>query len=423
MDSFDPRVMAAAYFLLNDLDMSLKYYEKDIKKRTKNISDANIFDAQLQKLEKESYTYEQQCLLIFLPKVFHSLVNKIREMNHFEANSILELADSYFQCAQLYDQFSFHLESIISYISAFGIYASKSLNDINKLIDEVTTITNSFTAYELKPDDILKIYQRLMSAEDVVEIRLKIAAMYRENETDDVVDLDGDDDTSNESREIAVKWYRECLLATDNILAKGVCYYNILTLYRDFIYEDKDGKSIVDDMIKSLPNLNTSDRRLLITLASHFLKEYKNNTGNSGAESVHQLQELARLPFNEELEKDDTATIGHYLMKSDDLVSAEEYWSLIAKQLEYDIAGPVLPLIRDPSSTFDQILDAIKQPENDINALFHQLLETYEKTGDYYTLDAKNDRDQTSTAESSRQAENMCQMAAHLSKRLGIKNE
>ncbi|CAF4703057.1 unnamed protein product [Rotaria sp. Silwood1] len=179
---------------------------------------------------------------------------KIRETNDFEDTNILELADSYFQCALLYDQLSLHLKSIVSYISAFAIYASKSLSKIEILISEATNIINSFTGDGLKPKDILEIYKRLLPSEDVIQTCLKIAAMYRENEMDDVKDLDDDDDTSNESREIAVEWYRDCLYATDDVLAKGVCYYNILSVYKNFIYEDDDGKAIVDDMINCLPN-------------------------------------------------------------------------------------------------------------------------------------------------------------------------
>ncbi|CAF0933002.1 unnamed protein product [Didymodactylos carnosus] len=352
-----------------------------------------MFDTQIQKIEQESYTYEQQCILIFLPKVFHSLVKKIRETSSFEDNNILQLADSYFQCALLYDQFSSHIKSILSYISAFSIYASKSPSEIAKLIDEMTTIINSFTANKLTPKDILELYQRLLSSEDVVEIRLKIPTMYRENETDDVVELDGDEDTSNESREIAIQWYRDCLKTTNNIWVKGVCYYNILVQYQNFIYEDSDGKDNVDDMINCLPQFNTSDRRLLIKRRKlHFLKEYEHNTGNSATNSHLQLHKFTKHPFDKKLEKNDISTIGHYLMKSNDLIGAEEYWSSIAQQLECDFAGPILPLIRNPHSTFDEILDTIKQPKNDTNALFYQLLETYGKTADYYILKAKDDQ-------------------------------
>ncbi|CAF4996231.1 unnamed protein product, partial [Rotaria sp. Silwood1] len=272
---------------------------------------------------------------------------KIRETNDFEDTNILELADSYFQCALLYDQLSLHLKSIVSYISAFAIYASKSLSKIEILISEATNIINSFTGDGLKPKDILEIYKRLLPSEDVIQTCLKIAAMYRENEMDDVKDLDDDDDTSNESREIAVEWYRDCLYATDDVLAKGVCYYNILSVYKNFIYEDDDGKAIVDDMINCLPKFNSSDRRLLITLALHFLKEYDNNKGYCDRKSILQLQKVANHSFDEKLKMDNASNIGYYLMKSNDLVSAEEYWSSIAKQLECDIAGPVLPLLHD----------------------------------------------------------------------------
>ncbi|CAF2711151.1 unnamed protein product [Rotaria sp. Silwood2] len=180
----------------------------------------------------------------------------------------------------------------------------------------------------LKPNDIIEIYMRLLPSEDEIQTRLKIAAMYRDNEMNDVKDLDDDGDTSNESREIAVQLYGDCLKATDDVLAKGVCYYNILSVYKNFIYEDDVGKAIVDDMINYLAKFNSSDRRLLITLALHFLKEYDNNKGYCGMKSNSLLQKFSNYPFNGKLEIDNALNIGYYLIKSNDLMKGKNYTNI-----------------------------------------------------------------------------------------------
>jgi tetratricopeptide (TPR) repeat protein len=412
----DHRDKAIAYFQLDDFDKSIKFYEKDIKERSKNISHLNIFKPQLEIIEQAAYMYEQQNILIFLPKLFHSLIKKILKTDTLEVSDILVLADSYFQCAVIYEQSSSYLKSVAAYISAFGLYVSKSTSEIDKLIDDVNNLLNSFIECSLKSEKIIEICEQHLPSDEIIHIRLKIAAMYRDDKIDDVEDTDGDDDTSNQSRIIALEQYKTLLDITNDVSLKGVCYYNILSLYKDCIREDDSGKTIVNGMINCLPKFTNSDRRLLIELAFHFLKEYDNNKDSCDKKSYDQLHKIAKIYSGEKWKVDDKSTIGYYLMESKDLVRAEDYWNSIAEQLECDIPNKILSLVHDPDSTFDQILHTIEQPENDTISLLYQLTYTYETLGDYYKSDATTG--QRTDIECFRQAESMYKKAVHLLKRL-----
>jgi hypothetical protein len=249
-------------------------------------------------------------------------------------------------------------------------------------------------------------------------MRLKIAAMYRNNEMDDVEDTDDDDDTGSKSRKIALQYYIEIVRddqrCTD--MARCVCYYNILRLYKDFIYEDDDGKAIVDDMINWLPKFTICDRRLLVALAFEFLKEYDTNKGSCDMKINRQLQKIAKSCFDEKSKADDELCIGHSLIELDDLVFAEDYWNSLTKQLECDIGSRVLSFVQDPQSKLKQILHAIKPSESDKMALFDQLTNAYEKIGDYYISSKSNG--QITEIEYFRQAEIMYRSAVNLLKRL-----
>jgi len=358
--------------------------------------------------------YEQQNILIVLPKLFHSLIKKIRKTD--ENSDILVLADSYFQCALLYDQDSFHLKSVVAYISAFGLYASKSTSAIDKLIDDVNNLLNSFIECSLKSEKIIEICEQHLTSDETIHIRLKIAAMYRDDKMDSVEYTDGDGDTSSESRVIALEQYKKILDTTNDVLVKGVCYYNILSLYKDFIREDDSGKAIINNMINWLPKFTNVDQRLLIELAFHFLKEYDNNRDSCDKKIYDQLKKIANKYSSEKWKVDDESTIGHYLMKSKDLARAEDYWNTIVDQLECDIPSQVLSLVHDPDSTFDQILHTIEQSEDDNTLLFDPLTNAYERIGDYYMSDATTG--QRTDIECFQQAESMYKKAVYLLKRL-----
>ncbi|CAF3539810.1 unnamed protein product [Adineta steineri] len=415
-DLSDDRAKAQAYSQLGDSKTSLKLYEKYIENQNKNIPELIIFKTQSQKIEQDMYMFDQQSVLIFFPKLLHSLVEKVREAS-LKNSDILKIADSYFQCALLYDKLEMALKSSLAYISAFDRYLSKSTDNIEMLTDLMTKLLNSYIDHKLTPERILEFAGQLSwSSDDKSQMRLKIAAMYRDNDIDGVDDEDGDGDTSNESRMIAVRWYRECLVNTDKVLAKAACYYNILCLYEDHIYEDDVGKNDVNNMINLLPEFSTFDRRVLLDLACRFMREYDDNKGDCDKKTNDQLQELVKTSYSNNFTENDEFTIGCYLIKCDDLGSAEKYWNSIVKQLEYGISSQVLSLIHDSHSTFDQILYAVKYPEKDIILLFNHLTKAYETIGDYYILQAKSN--QTINKDGFKQAASMYKLAAHLMKRL-----
>ncbi|CAF4725439.1 unnamed protein product [Rotaria sp. Silwood1] len=74
----------------------------------------------------------------------------------------------------------------------------------------------------LKISEILEVCQPVLPSHDFIRIQLNIAAMYRDNNIDDVEDVDGDSDTSNESRMIAFNLYKKLLETNDgDVLTKG----------------------------------------------------------------------------------------------------------------------------------------------------------------------------------------------------------
>jgi hypothetical protein len=280
----------------------------------------------------------------------------------------------------------------------------------------VNNLLNSFIECNLKSEKIIEFCKQHLSLDEVIYIRLKIAAMYRDDNMDDVDDTDDDGSTSNVSRIIALEQYKTLLDTTDDVLLKSVCYYNILSLYKDFIREDENGKDIVNSMINWLPKFTNYDQRLLLALAFHFLKGYDNNNSSCNKIIHDQLQKMAKNYSSEKWKEDDESSIGYYLIKSDDLDRAGDYWNSIAKQLESDMPNKILSLVHDPDSTFDQILHTIERPDDDTIVLFNSLTEVYEKIGDYYMSDATTS--QRTDTECFRQAESMYKKAAYLLKRL-----
>ncbi|CAF4091354.1 unnamed protein product [Rotaria magnacalcarata] len=413
----DNRAKAAAYYELQDYDMSMKYYEKDIKKRNKNLSDPNIFKEQVEEILQNTHKYEQQDVLFIWPKLFHSLFKEIRGTITIEDSNMFELADSFFQCALIYDKSSSHIKSIVAYISGFGVYASKSPIEAKILITKMENTLSSFVQCHLTTIETLQLCELLLPSDDSVRVRLKIAAMYCDNEIDDVEDLDGDDNTCNESRIIALEDYKKLLKTTNDLLVKGVCYYNILDLYKNFIYEDDEGKKVIDDMINWLPKFTNGDRRLLISLAIHFLREYSSNEGSCDMKIYRQLQKLAKDCHTESVTGNDKSSIGDFLIECKAWNSAKNYWDSIAKQIKCDITGSVLSRIHDSYSRFDEILHMIQQPEENTISLFNELTNAYEMTGDYLMHDAKNDqtKDRRKFFED---AQSMYEKALNLLKRL-----
>lgn len=413
VDSSDYRAVALAYYQLSDFDMSKEFYERDTKKHSKDLT---IFKTQLDTIEQGAYIYEQQCISMVLPMFLRSLITSIKAKNSFEDSNILDTADSFFQCALLYTQSSSDIDTIVAYVSSLSLYISKSTNDVNQLMIDVNNLLDLFTDCNLQPEDVIQVSSRLLSADDQNKIRLKIASMFRDDEMDNVKDLDGDDDTSNESRMIALQWYKDLLGNTNDVLVKSVCFYNILTLYKDFIYEDDKGKSIVDQLINYLPLFTLSDRHLLIALALDFLKEYNNNFQQCDIKLHRQLKKLAKDASEENIQLNEDKNIGNYLYQSNDIQGAAKYWSSISEQLKSDIPNQLLTIARSSHSTFDQILHAINQSKTDTMMLLHHLIDTYEIMADYYMLEGRNNT--TNPAISYQQAENAYQDALHLLRQL-----
>ncbi|CAF1343170.1 unnamed protein product [Adineta steineri] len=420
-DLLDDRAKAFAYLELNDKQKSLESYQKYIKDHSKNLSILHAFEFQYSIIEQHMYTYEQESMSIFLPKLLCCLVNKLRE-GDLDKSDILKIANSYVRCGFLYNEQSLYVKSSLAYISAFDLYYTKSISASDTLIKLMGKILNNYINYELQPAMVLEIAQELsLSEADISQMRLKIGAMYRDNQIENVDDLDGDGDTSNESRIIALKWYRDCLVASNDEFIKATCYYNILHLYKDYIYEDDNGKDDVNNMMNLLPKLSTFDRRLLLDLARQFMKAYDNNKGICNKNINDQLQKLVNDSFNETLQVNGELSIGCCLMRCDDSENAERYWKSIMAQVRSDKSVRVLLLVYDSDSTFDDILNAIKHSENEIDLLLKQLIATYEKMGDYYRSEAKNS--ENPDTDGFQKGDDMYEKAIHLMNRLHMNTD
>ncbi|CAF1210160.1 unnamed protein product [Adineta ricciae] len=194
-----------------------------------------------------------------------------------------------------------------------------------------------YTANDLSPEMILKIAQQLSLSEDnISQMCLQMTTMYRDNKIADVADIDGDGDTSNESRCIALEWYRKCLNISKNMLTKATCYYNILCLYKDFILDGDKGEADVESMISLLPELSAIDQHLLLDLACRFVKEYDNSQDFCETKIYRQLEKLVKDSLIKLLKTNDKLKIGCYLMECGDRGSAEKYWKSIIEQVELD---------------------------------------------------------------------------------------
>ncbi|CAF4014785.1 unnamed protein product, partial [Rotaria sordida] len=224
-------------------------------------------------------------------------------------------------------------------------------------------------------------------------MRLKLAAMYRENEIDDVEDEDNDYDTSNESRALSLQQYTELLTMDYDDEIKGVCYYNILRLYKEYLKSDDDGKKIVDNMVEVLPKLATFDQRLLAVLAIDFLQEYDKLKGTSDQKLHRSLQAIAEGSVDDRSNQKKEWSIGFYLRDIGDWSAAETYWRSIIEQLESGLSSSVLSLVHDSVTTFSEVIRAMEQFKRDKTGLLDELAAAYEKIADYYIQNGTNDQE------------------------------
>ncbi len=384
--------MAAAYLELQDFDMARKFYEKDVKQRIENTSDRNIFKIELEKIEQASYTHNQQSILPFLPKLFRSLVDEIQKIVTLKDSHVSTLADSFVQCAAIHVRFASHLKAIKAYLAAFGFYASEmesTNNELKKtLIDIMTSILKDFMQCKLKPQGIIDTYVELSLPNEANQMRLKLVAMHRDNEIEDMHGISG---TSHESRTAAVQHYKALLTTTDDMNLRCVCYYNILRLYKHHLHPDQQGKDIIDGLVECLSKCNILDRRLLATLAIDFLHEY--DKGSSDQTLNKKWQISAKSSLDNQPKDSEEPYIGLFLLEVGNLSAAEVYWRSIIKQIKSSFSSRALDLIHDSDTTLKEILRAMEHFERDSILLCNHLATAYEKLAEYCMNNATNGRE------------------------------
>jgi tetratricopeptide (TPR) repeat protein len=388
--------MAAAYFELEDFDMALQFYEKDIKKRSRNISDRNIFKTELEKIEQTSYTHNQQSTLPILPKLFYSLVNEIQKIVALTDSQVSALADSFVRCGSIHIRSSSHLKAIKDYVAAFGLYASepeKTKNEARKtlLIDTMTSLLKDFMHCRLKPKKIVDIYVQLSLQKEANQARLKLMAMHHDNELDDVDDDHSIDGSSHDPRAASVQHYKSLLAATNDADLKGVCYYNILRLYKHHLHPDQEGKDIINGLTQHLHKFHILDRRLLAEMSMDFLHEY--DKGSSDQTLSQKWHLSAKGSLNTPTKDNEESFIGVFLFEIGNLSAAEAYWRSIIKQIESGLSRRVLDLVHDSDTTLKDILQATEHLERDNKLLCDHLATAYEKVADYCMQHATNGRE------------------------------
>ncbi|CAF3365603.1 unnamed protein product [Rotaria socialis] len=393
-DPFNYRSMAVAYLVLQDFEMAMIFYQKDIKQRSKKISEPDMFKVELEKIDQASYSISHQDILPVLPKLFHSLVDKFQNIVKRKDSDMLLLADSFFQCAIIHSRLSSYIKAIKAYITSFGFYASElnTTNDELKttLIDIMTNLLNAFVQCKLKPTQIVDIYIQLSLPNEANQMRLKLITMYRGNELDNIDGVHGISTANHESHISALQYYNELLKNTDDKNLKGVCYYSILRFYKHHLHPDKFGKDIVDSLKSCLSTFNVLDRHLLSQLAIDFLQEYGKSSGDHVVRDSWQIS--AKGCLNTEQIDGKESYIGLSLLNIGNLSAAEAYWRSIIKQIEDTLSNRVVELVHDSDTTLQEILHAMGQFEHDNILLCSHLTTVYEKLADYYMETAFNGR-------------------------------
>lgn len=388
--------MAIAYLKLEDFDMALKFYEKDIQKRSQNISDQHIFKIELAKIDQTSYTHNQQSILPVLPKLFQSLVDEIQKIITPIDSPISTLADSFVQCGAIHVRFSSHLKAIKDYVTAFDLYASESESTNNQtrktfLIDIMTNTLDDFMHCRLKSKKIIDIYVQLSLPKEANEMSLKLIAMHHDNELDDIDDEHGISGKSHDSHIAAVQHYKSLLATTDDADLKSVCYYNILRCYKHNLHPDQEGTDILNGLIQYLPKFHILDRRLLAALAMDFLHECDKGSGDQTLSQKWHLS--AKGSLSHQSKDGEASYIGLFLFKIGNLSAAETYWRSIIKQIESGLSSRVLDLIHVSDTTLKEILQATEHFEDDNKLLCGRLITAYEKLADYFMESATDGRE------------------------------
>ncbi|CAF2031712.1 unnamed protein product [Rotaria magnacalcarata] len=413
-DPSDYRSTAAAYLVLQDIEMAMIFYQKDIKQRSKMISEPAIFKLELEKIDQTSYSISHQDILPALPKLFHSLVDEFQKIVKQKDSDMLLLADSFFQCAIIHSRLSSHIKAIKAYITSFGLYASEldTTNNESKttLIDIMRNLLNAFVQCKLKPKQIVDIYIQLSLPNEANQMRLKLITMHRGNELDNIDDVHGISTANHESHISALQYYNELLKNTNDMNLKGVCYYSILRFYKHHLHPDKFGKDIVDSLKSCLSMFNVLDRHLLSQLAIDFLHEYGKYSGDHVVSDSWQISAKGSLNTKQVDSKE--SYIGLSLLDTGNLSAAEAYRRSIIKQIEDTLSNRVVELVHDSDTTLKEILRAMEQFEHDNILLCSHLTTVYEKLADYYMETAFNGRniDKYLLAK----AENMYTKAIHL---------
>lgn len=378
--------MANSYLFFQDFDTAMKFYENDIKQRSKSILETNAFSKELDKIDLALYTICHLDILPALPKLFHSLVDGIQKIVTNKDSDVSVLADSYNNCGQIHTRLSAHMKAIKAYVAAFGWYAAdvESTNQQLKttLVDTMRNLVNAFVESKLTMKQTIDIYIQLSLPNEADRMRLKLVTMRRGSHLESIDETHGSDIDSHESQAKTLQHYKALLMSTTDLNLKGVCYYNILRLYKHHLHPDQSGKEIVDNLKSCLSKFNNLDRHILSQMAIEFLLEYSKHT--SEQVSVETWQILVKDSLHTESSNSNESCIGLSLFDIGNLPAAEAYWHSIIKQIEGTMSSRVLELVYDADTTFKELLKSMQQFENENLLLCDRLVIAYEKLGDYY---------------------------------------
>jgi tetratricopeptide (TPR) repeat protein len=355
--------LAQAYFELEDYETALKYFKKHISKLEESLKDS---------LPNTTIKDEQIPIVKFFQSLFREKINstissssKLKEIPSKDTwTSLLQAYIKIITIAKLTDDTSDEMAKM--HFAAFRI--CQKLYDIP---DNLFLACDGLLKGDL--DNIQwKQLQSLLSSNDLINVPMKIAAHY----------------ISNEAWEEALEIYctLQNTIKNDEIL-KSAINYGLLKLFELHLAVDEKYRANIMAVNIDSSTIIIFDRILLCRLKISFMKEMEDDkTTDIFEKELLNLQQEAWTAVNLET----TECIGHVLTKQEDDGLACLYWAELQNMYNEMLPEFLVTRLYSTESTFEQILRAVQEMNNDLLNNILALAGCYESIAIYEETDESN---------------------------------